>query len=175
MPTEAMILRIFLLGGFRLEYEGRTIDIPRRESLLRLFTRLLLESDHPLPRKMLAYTLWPDMPEAEALTNLRRHLYLIRQLLPPAHQEQLVISPRSVTWKSSPLCWLDVADFERAKGDLSALEAAASLYRGDLTSGVDIDEAILARREELRNRHFDLLKDLARRGLESGEHEYGLG
>ncbi|MFZ5879761.1 MAG: AfsR/SARP family transcriptional regulator, partial [Chloroflexota bacterium] len=175
MQTEAKTLKIFLLGGFRLEYEGRQIDISRRESLLRLFTRLLLESDHPLPRKMLAYTLWPDMTETEALSNLRRHLYLIRQLLPPAHQEQLVISPRSVTWKCSPLSWLDVIAFERAAGDPATWEQAASLYQGVLARGVDIDEAILARREELRNRHFDLLKDLARRGLESGEHEYGLG
>lgn len=175
MNTEVGILRIFLLGGFRLEYEGRPIDIPRRESLLRLFARLLLESDHPLPRKRLAYSVWPDTTEAQALTNLRRHLYLIRQLLPPAHQEQLIISPRTITWKSSPLCWLDVADFERATDDPSALEAAASLYRGDLIGGVDVDETLLARREELRNHYFDLLKTLARRWMEIGEHERGLG
>lgn len=175
MNTSTAVLQIFLLGGLHLEYEGRPLDFPRREGLLRLFARLLVETDRPLARKSLAFSLWPDESEAEALANLRRHLHLLSRALPESFRPLLEISQHTVTWKSHPACWLDLAEFERSSADLPALERAASLYRGDLAQGADVDDVTLARREEVRAHYFELLKTLSRRCAERGEAERGLG
>ncbi|MBI5946427.1 MAG: AAA family ATPase [Chloroflexi bacterium] len=157
-----------------MEYEGGHLDIPQRESLLRLLVRLLLDIDHPLARKTLAFSLWPDSSESDALANLRRHLHLIRNILPQEMRELLVISPRTITWKSSPLVWLDVREFEHAGNDLTGMEKAAALYRGDLAHGLGANDFILARREDLRNQHHAILKKLAQLLKEHGGHERGL-
>jgi predicted ATPase/DNA-binding SARP family transcriptional activator len=167
-------LLVHLFGGVRLEYEGEHLDIPQRESLLRLLVRLLLDADRPLARKTLAFSMWPDSNEADALANLRRHLHLARNLLPPALQGLLVISPRTVTWKSSPQYWLDVNEFKQAGNSLEAMERAANLYRGELAPGLNENEFILAQREELRGQHHTLLKKIALLCRERGDWGRGL-
>lgn len=162
-------LRIFLLGEPRLEYGGEPLSLPQRESLWHLLTRLVLQSGQPLSRKNLAFTLWSDETEAESLANMRRHLYLLRNLLPPPARDLLLISPQSVSWRASPLWWVDVNEFEQAGESLDALEHAAELYRGDLALGVEGDDFLVARRESLRNRYLDLLKKLAGGYFERGE------
>ena len=167
-------LIIYLFGGVRLEYGGAHLDIPQRESLLRLLVHLLLEADHPLARKTLAFSLWPDSSESDALANLRRHLHLIRNMLPQDLSELLVISPRTITWKSSPLCWVDVREFENSADDLAGMERAAALYRGDLAHGLNANDFILARRENLRNQHHAVLKKLAQLCKDRKDYERGL-
>ncbi len=83
------------MGEVRLEIGGKIVPLPRRESLLRLFVRLLLQSGQPLSRKALAFSLWPDETEAGALANLRRHLYLLRNALPPPAQRFLRVSSQT--------------------------------------------------------------------------------
>jgi DNA-binding SARP family transcriptional activator len=162
-------LRIFLLGEVRLEIGGKIVPLPRRESLLRLFVRLLLQSGQPLSRKALAFSLWPDETEAGALANLRRHLYLLRNALPPPAQRLLRVSSQTVSWADSEDCWLDVRAFERESSDIDELEEIVRLYAGDLAPGVDMDEIILARREELRSRYLDLLKRLIQACLDQNQ------
>jgi DNA-binding SARP family transcriptional activator len=167
-------LFIYLLGEIRLQYGGRAIAAPQRESLLRLFARLVLLSGQPQSRKGLAFSLWPDETESEALANLRRHLYLVRNFLPPAAHGLLEISPQTVCWQLSRSCRVDVFDFERESQGLDALERAVDLYRGDLAAGVDSDEFIATRREELRIRFLGLLKKLAQECFERGQYERAL-
>lgn len=174
MKAASASLRIYLLGEMRLEYETQRITLPRRERLQRLFVRLVLLSGQPQSRKGLAFSLWPDESESEALANLRRHLYLLRNFLPTAAQGFLVIAPQTVTWQPSPACWVDVFAFEGAAQHPETLERAVDLYHGDLAAGVDEDEYILARREELRRIYLNLLKRLAQECLERREHEHAL-
>ena len=163
------VLRIFLFGEPYLEYRGRRISLPQRESLLRLFVRLTLQAGQMLARRNLAFALWPDVPEVEALANLRRHLYLLRQILPPEMRELLLTLPQSVSWQDSPLYWVDVNEFEEGGTSLEALERAAALYRGDLALGVDDDDFLIARREVLRSCYLDFLRKLAEGYRERGE------
>ncbi len=174
METLPPAVRISLLGEIRLECENQSIALPRRESLQRLFARLVLLSGQPQSRKGLAFSLWPDQTESESLANLRRHLYLLRNFLPPAAQEFLLIAPQTVTWQRSPDCWIDVFDFEREAQNSETLERTVDLYRGDLAAGVDEDEYILARREELRRRYLNLLKTLTQECLARKEYELAL-
>lgn len=161
-------LRIFLFGEPRLETDGQVVPLPRRESLLCLLARLVLQPGQSLSRKNLAFGLWPDVPEAEALANLRRHLYLIRNLLPPAARELLLITPQTVSWQSSPLVWVDVTAFEQAGETLEEMERAVELYRAGLMAGIEGDDFLIARREALRAQFLTLLKKLAQGYAEQG-------
>lgn len=163
------VLQIFLFGEPCLEIDGQTIALPQREKLICLLTRLVLQPGQSLSRKNLAFALWSDGTEAEALANLRRHLYLLRNLLPPPLHDLLQISPQSVGWQASPLCWVDVNEFEQAGESLEALEHAVELYRGGLALGVEGDDFLIARREALRSRYLDFLKKLAEGYLERRE------
>ncbi|MEJ5224100.1 MAG: AAA family ATPase, partial [Anaerolineales bacterium] len=164
-------LQIYLLGDVQIEYQGKLLPFPRRESLLRLFARLILTAGKPQSRKKLAFSLWSDVDEASALANLRRHLHLIRQFLPEEARSILQISTQEVRWVDDPLCWVDVFAFEHTCADPRAQAQAAELYRGELLSGVDDDEVILARRDELHRLYVSLLKKLSEAALLSGQPE----
>jgi len=172
IPPE--MLRIYLLGKVSLEVGGKTSLLPQRERLLCLFVRLVLQSGQPQSRKTLAFSLWPDEPEANALANLRRHLYLLRRALPAAAQKHLLISSQTVMWSASDHCWLDVNAFENESVSIDELEEIAELYRGDLAPGVDLDEVIVGRREELRMRYLGLLKKLTQACLEQNDLQRAL-
>ncbi len=167
-------MRILLLGEVRLEYGGKVIQVPLRESLQRLLVRLSLQPGTPHSRKSLAFSIWPDQGETEALSNLRRHLYLIRTSLPDSAQELLQVTPQTVSWVDSADIWVDVCAFERESDDINGLEQIAGLYRGDLAVGVDTDELIIVRREELRNRYLTVLKKLVQTCMDQGQLERAL-
>ncbi|MDW8215079.1 MAG: AAA family ATPase [Roseiflexaceae bacterium] len=162
MSSTAPPVRIVLLGDIRIEAGEERTSLPQRESLRRLMTRLALQPRQPFPRKHLAFTLWPDDDPADALANLRRHLHLLRSLLPPVAREWLVVSTQHIVWNAPPECQVDVYAFEREWTTLHEMEGAAGLYRGDLAPGIDTDDEILVRREALRQRYLALLKSLAR-------------
>jgi DNA-binding SARP family transcriptional activator len=78
----------------------------------------------------LAGLLWPDLPETNALLNLRKALHLLKQQLGPF----LLISRQTIAFNRAALAWLDVTEFEtRTAGqpDMAQLQAAVALYRGD--------------------------------------------
>lgn len=174
MSVQTPPLRVYLLGDLRLEWDGRAIELPRRERVLRLWVRLALQPGRPMARRPLAFALWPDVGEAEALANLRRHLYLLRSTLPEPAQAWLAVTTRDVTWAPGPMAWSDLEAFEAAGDEPDALAAAAELYRGDLALAITDDDVILARREQVRQRHATILKTLAGRALQSGAYARGL-
>ncbi len=168
------LARIFLFGEPRLEVDARTITLPPREGLISLFVRLVLQPGQVLLRKNLAFALWPDESEAEALANLRRHLYLIRKILPIPLRDLLLITTQSVSWQDSPLCWVDVNEFMQAGESLDALERAAELYRGDLAAGVEGDDFLISRRETLRDQFLAMLRKLANNYIEQRQFDRAL-
>ena len=74
-------LRVRLLGppDFRLGEHPLPVASARVRSLLAF---LLLRRDIPHARQSLAFLLWPDSTESQALTNLRHLLHTIRGSLP---------------------------------------------------------------------------------------------
>ena len=79
-------LQIHLFQSLRLS-AGATpltrVGYPRQQTLA-LLAYLLLNRSQGVPRTHLAYILWPDAPEAQAVTNLRRALHALRRVLPAA-------------------------------------------------------------------------------------------
>jgi predicted ATPase/DNA-binding SARP family transcriptional activator/Tfp pilus assembly protein PilF len=122
-----------------------------------LLAYLLLHLHEPLKRNWLAFTLWPDIGEADARANLRRFLHDLKQLLPPESEGQpwLLIDTNTVQWNPAGPCWLDVAAFEEPFASPEEMTARLDLYTGDLLEGV-YEEWLLAPRERLRNRFFEL-------------------
>ena len=134
----------------------------------RLIAYLLLNRDRALERTEVAFTLWPDSSDAQALTNLRRELHALRRALPDA-ERLLAMERRTIQWRPDGPFHLDVAAFEdavehAAGGGVDGLRAAVAMYRGDLLPGV-YDDWIEPHRDHLRTRMIETLDALAT-GLE---------
>jgi DNA-binding SARP family transcriptional activator len=127
------VIEIRLLGGLEIR---RGVDrVPPLESarVESLLAYLALHRHAAPQRQRIAFTLWPDSTEAQALTNLRHVLHNLRRSLPEA--DQLIDArPRTLQWRPAVPVWLDIAEFDNAiaAGDLGA---AAAVYAGDLLAG----------------------------------------
>lgn len=170
-------LRIHLLGQFRLDYAGETVTAVNSDRLRSLLAYLVLHRHAHIPRRHLAFTLWPDSTEAQAQTNLRKLLYQLRRALPDAGR--FVDGDHVAVWwqRDAPFS-LDVADMEVALGvarhaadpqaALAALEGAIDLYRGDLLPGL-YDDWLVPERERLRQAFLGGVAEAVRRRMEAGD------
>lgn len=70
--------RLGLLDGFRLESGGLPVHV--LASTQRLLALLALHG--PVPRLVAAGTLWPDVPEPQALASLRTTIWRANRLIP---------------------------------------------------------------------------------------------
>ena len=159
------MLEVQLLGHLAVADSGHRIDAVRNP---RLLAYLLLNRDRAIERTEVAFTLWPDSSDAQALTNLRRELHALRRALPNA-ERLLAIERRTIRWRPDGSFHLDVAAFEEAVehaagGGVDELRAAVALYRGDLLPGV-YDDWIQPHRDRLRTKMVETLDALAA-GLE---------
>ena len=150
-------VRIALLGPIRIETEGGTVRLAAPPMTFPLLGYLVLHRAKTVSREALAFTLWSDYDEPEAKLNLRRHLYHLARLLPPAPDRApwLIVDAKTVRWNPDSGVAFDVAEFEESlrRGDRAA---AASVYAGDLLEQHEA-EWILPERERLRGLHVDNL------------------
>lgn len=153
-------LHIYLLGDFRLDTGDGTpvaVSQARQQALL---TYLLLHRHTPQARRHLAFLLWPDSSETQALTNLRKTLTHLRQLAPCLAQA-IYADHQVLQWRPSFSVTLDVADFETYLTRATAAEqagdtqqalrlwaAAVERYAGPLTPS-GYDDWLIAERERL--------------------------
>ena len=161
---------VALLGQFQMSTGGRRIEGVHSARLESLVAYLLLHRDRPIARGLLAVTLWPDSSDAQALTNLRRELHLLRRALPEP-DALILIEHRTVQWRSDGPFGFDVAEFEAAvergrRGDSAAFEEALRLYDGPLLPTC-YDDWIGSHRERLNGLHLEaserLVADLEER------------
>jgi DNA-binding SARP family transcriptional activator len=157
------MLEVQFLGRFGLTDSGRRVEAVRNP---RLVAYLLLNRDRPLDRSEVAFTLWPESSDAQALTNLRRELHLLRRALPDAEQ-LLALERRTIRWRPDGPFRLDVAAFEGAieyagGRDIEALRAAVAMYKGDLLPSI-YDDWIAPYRDRLRGLILRTLETLAAR------------
>jgi len=164
-------LHIQLLGDFRLVYDSTPVTSVNTARLQSLLAYLVLHRNAPQPRHHVAFLFWPDSTEAQAHTNLRNLLHLLRQALPEADRF-LHADTQTLQWRAEAPFTLDVADFEGAlaqaergeqAGDQAAtgkaLEKAVTLYRGDLLPSC-YDDWILPERERLSQDFIGALERL---------------
>lgn len=155
------MLRIHLFGPLRLEFNDAPHRFAALPKTLPLFAYLLLNRAAPLSRATLAFTLWPDLDEESARSNLRRHLYELRRTLPPVPDDCPWVKADSTTvqWNSAAPYWLDVAAFEDACRTPDRLAEVVELYQSDLLPAID-EEWLIFERERLRTAFLTVLAQL---------------
>ena len=153
-------LRIYMLGRFAVEYQGEAVPQSAwsRKRPVELLTALALAQGHLLHREEVIDRLWPDKDLDAGANNLYRTLHTLRKIT----GEDVVLMERGVV-RLGDNAWTDVAAFESAvaHGDFSSLSGAVDLYRGDLLPDDPYSDALIARREGLRQRFVDAALGLA--------------
>ncbi len=152
------ILDVHLLGNFLITWDGHSVASLGQARIQHLLAYLLLHRQTPIIRRQLAFALWPDSNEQQALSNLRTLLFRLQHALPGCEQ-CLVLERHTIAWVNGSGIQLDVATFEGAleraaaahspAASAAALQAAVNAYTGDLLPDC-YDEWILQPRERLR-------------------------
>jgi DNA-binding SARP family transcriptional activator len=130
----------------------------RSSRSIALVAFLVVHAGSPQPRQRMAGLFWPDSTDAQALTNLRRELHQLRQVL--GDEPSLVVTSADLCWRDTGTCRVDLRVFstEReaalaaaASGDdegiLAHAASAIAVYRGDLLPGGYEDWLLDARSE----------------------------
>lgn len=164
------MLYIELFGRFCLTADGEAITAVSAERQQALLTYLILNRGRPQPRQQIAFDLWPNLPDDQAKTSLRRELYRLRQSLPPI-DNCLQIETKTLQWMADSPSRADVAEFEAHLQQAQAaqsnpinsqrthLEQVAQLYQGKLLPSCD-DEWILPLREQFHQKAFQAIERL---------------
>jgi DNA-binding SARP family transcriptional activator len=161
------VLHIRLLGEFSLVYGDQpvtTINTPRLQSLL---AYLVLRRGTPQPRYHLAFQFWPDSSEAQARTNLRHLVHLLRQALPHA-DDFLCVDSAALQWRADAPFTLDLAEFEGAVAR-AALREVVDVYRGDLLPGC-YDDWSAPERERLHQMLVEAVEQLTQQSENSRDY-----
>jgi DNA-binding SARP family transcriptional activator len=140
LPPEPC-LRVYLLGPTFVEWQGRRLDVLRRQARALLY-RLAAQAE-PTPREELCFTFWPDVPEAESKRRLSHLITQLRQSLPLPS----VVRARSELVELDPaLIWSDAIAFASACARLDpesrAPQPALELYRGPFLSGFTLASCV---------------------------------
>lgn len=153
-------LEIRLLGEFSIHINGSWYGKLSANRYQVLIAYLTLRAPLPVQRSEVAFHLWADSSEEQALTNLRKAIHQIKQSMPAtrllltdAHTLQLNLTRDDridiLDFKSA----LNLAERCRRTNDMeseqTALETAVSLYHGDLLPNC-YDEWLIPERESLR-------------------------
>ena len=133
-------LELKFLGEMSIRQEGVNLaDLKSQKGLALLCYLSMTDKIHS--RSTLAGLLWPDMPETDALMNLRQVLYRMKALSP-----FLIIQRETLAFNHDTSYWLDVNEFENAaidRSNIGRLQYALSLYRGDFLNGFETEDFTL--------------------------------
>jgi DNA-binding SARP family transcriptional activator len=155
------------LLGEQAIIDDRAGSVQARSSrAVALIAFLALHAGSPQARQRIAGVLWPESTDAQALTNLRRELHHLRQVL--GDEASLVVTARDLCWCDTKTCRVDVRVFDTerkaalaaaAAGDddgiLLHASAAIAVYRGELLPGV-YEDWLLDARSQLERQCVDL-------------------
>jgi DNA-binding SARP family transcriptional activator len=172
------MLHVSLLGEQSITVGGDGAGPRTRSSRsVALVAFLVVHAGSPQPRQRIAGLFWPESTDAQALTNLRRELHQLRQVL--GDEPSLVVTPVDLSWRDTESCRVDLRVFsvEReaalmaaAAGDdegvLAHAAGAIAEYRGDLLPG-GYEDWLLDARSEIERQCVglcDLLGETRARG-----------
>jgi TolB-like protein/DNA-binding SARP family transcriptional activator len=159
--------QLLLLGPFGLRHQSRALRaLPKKAQALLAY--LAMQRGRPVPREQLADLLWGRGDAEQARRSLRQCLMSVRAALKAGGDNALVADAASVSLAVGTHIDVDVAAFDRqiASANPSELELAATLYRDEFLSGLQISsepiaEWLLTQRRRLASAMSDLLYRLA--------------
>jgi len=160
------VLHVSLLGEQTIADDRAGSVRARSSRAVVLVAFLVVHAGSPQVRQRIAGLFWPESTDAQALTNLRRELHHLRQVL--GDEPSLVVTSRDLCWRDMKTCRVDVRvfDIERmaalaaaAAGDddgvLLHSAAAIAAYRGELLPGV-YEDWLLDARSQLERQCADV-------------------
>ena len=173
------MLRVCVLGEQTL-VEDRTAAVRIRSSrAVALIGYLAAHADSPQPRQRIAGLFWPESADAQALTNLRRELHNLRQVL--GEEPSLVVTARDLGWRDTGTCRVDLRVYEEERlaalaadeaGDTAAIldhgSRALTAYRGEFLPG-SYDDWLLEIRADLERGCADLCDLVAAARAQAGD------
>ena len=159
------MLHVSLLGEHSVTDDGTGIRA-RSSRTAALIAFLVIHAGSPQARQRIAGLFWPESTDGQALTNLRRELHQLRQIL--GDEPSLIVTSRDLCWSDTQTCHVDVRTFvieceaalaaaAAADEDGVLLHATKALaeYRGDLLPGV-YEDWVLEARSQLERRCVEL-------------------
>lgn len=162
-------LELQLLGGFHLTVESVPRPGLEKTRWQALIAYLVLQRQTPVPRAQVAFALWPDTREAQALTNLRNLLHRLPEAWPGCMQF-IHVERHTVQWQPQESWCCDVVDFEdrlaqaaharNPADERHCLLQAVTSYRGELLPG-HWDEWLLIARRSVHQRYVEALERAA--------------
>lgn len=169
------VLGITLFGPMQVRIEGQPLPHLRSRKVLWLLALLTLRHDRPVEREWLAATLWPDVSQARALSNLRVIVSKLRQALGSA-AHRLQSTNRHNLYIDLNGMDVDSRAFDTAirSRNLPALERAVALYRGPLLEDCT-EEWVLSERERREQDCLQALQTLGDAARETGDYETAVG
>jgi DNA-binding SARP family transcriptional activator/tetratricopeptide (TPR) repeat protein len=163
------MLRVSVLGEQAI-VDDETGVRTRSARAVALVAFLAWHAGSAQPRQRIAGLFWPESTDAQALTNLRRELHHLRQVL--GDDCSPAVTPTDLRWRDTETCRVDLRAFgiERAaalaavaagddEGAVAHATRAMAEYRGDLLPGV-YDDWLAEARSQLERQCVDLC-DLA--------------
>ncbi len=160
------MLSVSLLGEQAIIDDASGAVRTRSSRAVALVAYLIAHAGAPQTRQRIAMLFWPDSTDAQALTNLRRELHHLRQVL--GEQPSLVVTSTDLSWEDTPTSTSDLRTFQSeravalaadADGDDGAViahgGAAIASYGGEFLPG-NYDDWVLGLREQLQRDCVDL-------------------
>lgn len=163
------ILRIDLLGGFRVEVDGRAVA-PKAWSQRKpaaLVKLLALAPGHQLRREQVMDALWPELDPPAAAANLRKALHSARRSLDAEVGAELIVSAGDLLCLPPDGLAVDVDEYwslvgaARRTGQAAAYGRATDLYKDGLLPEDRYEDWAVAPREELHADWVALVEELA--------------
>jgi DNA-binding SARP family transcriptional activator len=159
------MLHVSLLGEQAITNDGTGVRV-RSSRGVALVAFLVVHAGVPQARERIAGLFWPESADGQALTNLRRELHHLRQVL--AEEPSLVVTSRDLCWRDTETCRVDMRVFDVERK--AALDAAAAgdgegvlvhaaraigEYRGGFLPG-GYEDWLLEARSELERRYVEV-------------------
>jgi len=174
-------LELTLLGQADIRLNGQSLmGFYSGKAQALLFYLAVTGQTHTRPA--LAGLLWADMPEDDALMNLRQVLTNLRKLV----GDHLTITRQTVSFNRDSDYWLDVEAFQAGGeiasdgGDIEKVRQAVDLYRGDLLAGFYVrdgqafEEWVLTQQARLRELALETLQKLTAYFVRKGDYRNGI-
>ena len=161
-------LHIQLLGGFRVDVDGRPVDdvVWRRKKPAAVVKLLALTGGRRVHREQLEALLWPDLDAAAAGANLRKAIHLARRGLEEVGGADFLASGADAVWLPREAVQIDVDVFRRTVAqarrtvDVEGYRRGIALYAGQLLPDDRYEDWATAPREELASEYLGVLEEL---------------
>jgi SARP family transcriptional regulator, regulator of embCAB operon len=175
-----MTLRWFCFGGFRVEDDGRELDLGAIRPRSRTLLRYLAAAAGPVHREQIIDALWPEMSTGSAINSLHVAVSTLRTFLEPgvARGASRYIVRNGPTYRLVTGAQSDVTTFaeayragrratDRAEA-IRSFQAALQCYTGDLLPEDGPADWVVPERERYRTQAADAAAILAELELEAG-------